>query len=290
MSTFTPAGVSWTWWIWFHVAVIALLGVEALLSHREGKKGSGLRAAWIWTAVLAALAVLFAGWIAISQGRQPAMEFAAGYVVEISLSIDNLFVFLVLFEGFSVSLARQHQALRWGVGGAMLMRYIFIAAGVLLLHRFEWMTWIFGSFLLYVSWRLLRGSSARDAVPIWTRRFRFATGTLLPIIIAVEITDLLFAVDSIPAVLAISRNLFVVYTSNIAAILGLRSLYFVLNGLLDRFRHLHYGIAALLGLIALKMLLAKWITVSIALSLAVMISTLTICIIASWASTNRSRP
>lgn len=284
MSTFTPAGVSWTWWIWFHVVVIALLGVDALLSHREGRKGSGLRAAWIWTAVLAALAALFAVWIAISQGRQPAMEFAAGYVVEISLSIDNLFVFLVLFEGFSVSLARQHQALRWGVGGAMLMRFIFIAAGVLLLHRFEWMTWIFGLFLLYVSWRLLRGSSARDAVPIWTRRFCIANGSLLPLVLAVEFTDLLFAVDSIPAVLAVSRNLFVVYTSNIAAILGLRSLYFVLIGLLNRFRLLHYGIAALLGFIAIKMLFTHWINIPTALSLLLMALILTTCAIAAWFS------
>jgi len=255
-----------------------------LLSHREGRKGSGLRAAWIWTAVLAALAALFAVWIAISQGRQPAMEFAAGYVVEISLSIDNLFVFLVLFEGFSVSLARQHQALRWGVGGAMLMRFIFIAAGVLLLHRFEWMTWIFGSFLLYVSWRLLRGSSARDAVSIWTRRFCIANGSLLPLVLAVEFTDLLFAVDSIPAVLAVSRNLFVVYTSNIAAILGLRSLYFVLIGLLNRFRLLHYGIAALLGFIAIKMLFAHWINIPTALSLLLMALILTTCAIAAWFS------
>lgn len=183
--------------------VIALLGVDSWISRREDRKKSGLRLSWIWTVALAGFAALFGFWIAVSQGKQTAMEFAAGYLLEMSLSLDNLFVFLVLFEGFRVNRARQHQALRWGVGGAMLMRFAFIAAGVLLLHRFGWMTWLFGLFLLYVSWRLLRGNSARDAVPLWIQRLNLSMGSLLPIILAVEITDLMFAVDSIPAVLAI---------------------------------------------------------------------------------------
>ena len=184
----------------------------------------------------------FAAWIDREQGRQPALEFVAGYAIETSLSIDNLFVFLVLFQGFHISEKRQHTALLWGVGGAVMLRAMFIAAGVTLIDRFHWITWVFGLFLLYAAFRLVRGGSAHAAIPGWIRRLQPAKGSLLPVILAVEVTDLLFAVDSIPAVLAVSHDPFVVYTSNIAAILGLRSLYFALASLLDRFRYLHYGL------------------------------------------------
>jgi tellurite resistance protein TerC len=172
--------------------------------------------------------------------------------------------------------------LLWGVIGAVILRALFIAAGVTLLQRFDWVTWVFGAFLLYAAFRLVRGGSAKAAVPDWIRKLQPAKGSLLPVILAVEVTDVLFAVDSIPAVLAISHNPFVVYTSNIAAVLGLRSLYFALAALLDRLRYLHYGLGAMLAFVALKMLTAHWIDVPITLSLAIMGAILTVCAMTSW--------
>jgi len=283
------AGVSWIWWLGFHAAVAALLLVDAFFPGHRRETHHAQLAAWLWTAVLAVAAAVFAGWIAVVQGRQPALEFVAGYAIETSLSVDNLFVFLILFQGFRISARRQHTALLWGVGGAVVLRALFIAAGVTLLARFEWISWIFGLFLLYAAWRLVRGGSAHAAIPEWIRRMQPAKGSLLPVILAVEFTDLLFAVDSIPAVLAVSHNPFVVYTSNIAAILGLRSLYFALAALLDRFRYLHYGLGALLAFVALKMLTAHWIEVPIVLSLAVIGAILTVCAVASWVAGNRDQ-
>jgi len=264
------AGASWEWWAGFHVVVAALLAADWLLAGRRSAARHPQRFAWIATAALALTAAGFAGWIAAVQGRQPALEFVAGYTIETSLSVDNLVVFLVLFQGFRIGAKDQHKALLWGVGGAVLLRGLFIAAGVTLLQRFEWVTWVFGLFLLYAAWRMVRGGSARMAIPEWIRRLQPAKGSLLPVILAVEFTDLLFATDSIPAVLAVSHNPFVVYTSNIAAILGLRSLYLAVAGLLDRLKYLHYAVGALLGFVALKMLAGRWIEVPITLSLAVM--------------------
>lgn len=263
------AGASWVWWLGFHAAVGVLLAVDAFLPSQRRAAGPTRAAAWAWTGVLVLGTAIFAGWLAWFQGRQVALEFTAGYVIETSLSVDNLFVFLVLFRGFNIHAHRQHTALLWGVGGAIVLRGIFIAAGVSLLRHFDWITWIFGLFLLYAAFRMVRGGSAHAAIPEWIRKLQPAKGSLLPVILAVEFTDLLFAVDSIPAVLAVSHNPFVVYTSNIAAILGLRSLYFALASLLDRFRYLHYGLGALLGFIALKMLAAPWIDVPVTISLAV---------------------
>jgi tellurite resistance protein TerC len=271
------AGVSWVWWLGFHAVVVALLVADSLLPGNKLEAPRTQKVAWLWTALLVAAAMGFAGWIAIAKGHQPALEFVAGYGIEFSLSVDNLFVFLVLFQGFRISPRRQHTALLWGVAGAVVLRALFIAAGITLLRRFDWITWVFGLILLYAAWRLVRGGSANAAIPEWIRKMQPAKGSLLPVILAVEFTDVLFAVDSIPAVLAVSHNPFVVYTSNIAAILGLRSLYFALAALLDRFRYLHYGLGALLAFVALKMLGARWIEVPITISLAVMGAILAVC-------------
>jgi tellurite resistance protein TerC len=271
------AGVSWVWWLGFHVAVAALLLTDSLLPGHRRESGHALAYAWMWTAVLAAAAAGFAAWIAAEMGRVTALEFVGGYAIETSLSVDNLFVFMVMFQGFQINQRRQHDALLWGVGGAVVLRALFIAAGIALLKRVEWITWIFGLVLLYAAVRLVRGSSADAAIPEWIRRMQPAKGSLLPVILAVEVTDVLFAMDSIPAVLAISHNPFVVYTSNIAAILGLRSLYFALASLLDRLRYLHFGLGALLGFVALKMLASRWIELPITLSLAVMGAILVVC-------------
>ena len=276
------AGVPWVWWLGFHLAVVVLLVVDSFLPGRRSATRYGEIIPWLWTSLMVLLTAGFAVWIAVEQGRQPALEFVAGYAIETSLSVDNLFVFMVIFQGFHVSERRQHNALLWGVGGAVILRALFIAAGITLLQRFAWIPWIFGLFLLYAAWRLIKGNSTHDAIPGWIRRLHVGTGSLLPVIIAVELTDLLFAVDSIPAVLAISHNPFVVYTSNIAAVLGLRSLYFALASLLDRLRYLHYGLGALLAFVAFKMLAAHWIEISITLSLAIIGAILAVSALVSW--------
>jgi tellurite resistance protein TerC len=314
------AGVSWVWWVGFHAVVAALLVAESLLWRALGDApalegtptqasppgpwsghGRSRALAWLTTAALVLAAAGLAAWIAITQGRQPALEFVGGYAIEASLSVDNLFVFLVIFQGFRIGERRQHEALLWGVGGAVVLRALFIAAGIALLSRFDWITWVFGLILLYAAYRLMRsdparGSSAGAAAPkapaairSLLRRLQPARGSLLPVILAVEVTDLLFAMDSIPAVLAISHNPFVVYTSNIAAVLGLRSLYFALASLLDRFRHLHYGLAAMLAFVGLKMLAGRWIEVPITLSLAAMGAILTVCAVVSWMAGKRDQ-
>ncbi len=211
----------------------------------------------------------------------PALEFIAGYTIETSLSVDNLFVFLVIFQGFGLTGSQQHKALAWGVGGALVMRALFIALGVTLIEHFEWITYVFGALLLYAAWRLVSQHSTRDVLPRWVRNIQPKQGSLLPVILAVELTDVLFAIDSIPAVLAVSRDPFVVYTSNIAAILGLRSLYFALASLLDRLTYLHYGLGAMLAFVAFKMLASHWIDVPITLSLAIMGAILALCAVIS---------
>src|SRR6185437_12964288 len=263
------AGATWGWWVGFHIAVAALLAADFVLQGRRYDRLRPETAAWIGTAVAVLAAALFAGWIYWDKGRQLGLEWVAGYTIEGSLSIDNLFVFLVLFQGFGLGPERQHRALNWGVAGAMVLRAAFIAAGITLLRRFGWFSWAFGLFLLYAAWRLLREGSAREAIPGWIRRIHSNRNSLLPVIVAVELTDLLFAVDSIPAVLAVSHDPFVVYTSNIAALIGLRSLYLAMAMLLDRFRYLHYALGALLGFVALKMLASPWFELPITVTLAV---------------------
>jgi tellurite resistance protein TerC len=281
------AGATWGWWLGFHGAVLVLLLVDAFLPASRGDQPRTQTFAWAWTGVLVAAAAVFALWIGFGQSRHHALEFVAGYAIETSLSVDNLFVFLVLFEGFRISRKRQHTALLWGVAGAIVLRALFIALGVTLINRFDWISWAFGLFLLYAAFRLVRGGSARAAIPDWIRRLQPAKGSLLPVILAVEVTDLLFAVDSIPAVLAVSHDPFVVYTSNIAAILGLRSLYFALAALLDRLRYLHYGLGAMLGFVAFKMLASHWLEVPITISLAIMGAILGVCAVVSWIASER---
>jgi tellurite resistance protein TerC len=274
------AGAPLLWWIGFHAAVLALIAADALLPHSRREEPRP-KLAWLWSLFMALVAGGFAFWLNYEQGRQTALEFVSGYTIETSLSIDNLFVFLILFRGFQISHRQQHRALLWGVGGAIVLRAVFIALGVTLLDRFAWVSYLFAAILLYAAWRLLKGNSAADALPSWVTQLQKHRRSLLFVILAVEATDLLFAVDSIPAVLAVSRDPFVVYTSNIAAILGLRSLYFALSSLLDKFHYLHYGLGALLGFVAIKMLLARWIEIPVTWSLGVMAVILGICAVAS---------
>jgi tellurite resistance protein TerC len=275
------AGESWAWWVAFHAVVAVVLLADSLLPGHRSETRSAQKAAWLGTLGLALAAAGFAGWIALAMGKQTALEFAAGYTIEASLSVDNLFVFLVLFEGFRINRQQQHKALLWGVWGAFVLRATFIAVGITLLRRLEWMTWVFGAFLLYAAWRLLRSGSPRSAMPEWIVKLQPAKGSLIPVILAVEATDLLFATDSIPAVLSVTHNSFVAYTSNVAAILGLRSLYFALAAMLDKLRFLHYGLAAILAFAALKMLAARWVDIPATISLAVIGAILAVCAVGS---------
>ena len=290
------AGATIAYWIGFHVLVAVLLIVDLAVLQR-GKHSVRLRNAWAWTIFLATLAFSFAFFLSKTQGHQTGLEFFSGYLIEGSLSVDNLFVFLLMFRSLRLNPDEQRRVLLWGVLGAIVLRALFIAIGVSLLNRFAWVEYIFGAFLLIAAIRLLRhkpGDESKPGILAWLQRrclrgvqdqgtegVNLEMPALLFVILAVEATDLVFAIDSIPAVLAITRDPFVVYTSNIFAILGLRSLYFVLAGLLDKLRLLHYGLAVILAFVALKMLLARWIEVPVTLSLAVILTTLVIFAIAS---------
>ena len=291
------AGATISYWIGFHVLVVVLLAVDLLILQR-GSHSIRVRNAWAWTVFLATLAAGFALFLSKTQGREPGLEFFSGYLIEGSLSIDNLFVFLLMFRSLRLNTDEQHRVLMWGVLGAIVMRAFFIAVGVSLLNRFAWIEYIFGAFLLIAAIRLLRHKKEDNSTPgavSWLQKRGYLRGmedhgeagvklgmpALLFVILAVEATDLIFALDSVPAVLAISRDPFIVYTSNIFAILGLRSLYFVLARLLDSLRLLHYGLAVILAFVALKMLLAHWIDVPVTVSLAVILTTLVIFAIAS---------
>jgi tellurite resistance protein TerC len=282
------AGASLTYWIAFHVAVAVLLLVDLVLLQRRHHTVS-VRMAWGWTAILAALAFCFALMLSQTQGKQPALEFLSGYLVEGSLSVDNLFVFLLMFRSLGLNKEQQHRVLLWGVLGAIVMRAIFIFVGTSLLARFSWIEYVFGVFLLYAAIRLMlhKPADARpSAIVRWLQgrgvnRSDGGISSLFLVILAVEATDLIFALDSIPAVLAISRDTFVVYTSNIFAILGLRSLYFALSHALDRLRLLHYGLALILAFVAIKMLIGHWYHIPVTWSLAFIMTVLAIFAIAS---------
>lgn len=287
------AGASPGYWIAFHAIVAVLLFVDLVVLQRRSDSTS-IRLAWGWTAVLAALAFCFALFLSHAQGRQRGLEFLSGYLVEGSLSVDNLFVFLLMFRSLGLDNIQQHRVLLWGVLGAIVMRGIFIFAGTALLARFEWVEYIFGTFLLIAAIRLLRskpGTERSWAPARWLLKHasgtRITLSSFLLIVLAVEATDLIFALDSIPAVLAITRDTFVVYTSNIFAILGLRSLYFALAGALDRLRLLHYGLALILAFVALKMLLNRWIQIPVTWSLSFIVAVLTVFAIASRFSASK---
>jgi len=273
-------------WLGFFSLVAALLVVDLFLLNRPGRRES-VRTAWLWTFFLAALACGFSFYLLRTSGKQPALEFLTGYVIEGSLSIDNLFVFLILFRALHLTREQQHRVLLWGILGAIFLRGILILTGTALLARFAWVQYAFGALLAIAAIRLLfaRPGAAPVRGPIrWIRdcclRFgsgnRLALRSLLLIILAVEGTDLVFALDSIPAVLAVTRTPWIAFTSNIFAVLGLRSLYFAVSSMLDRFHLLHYGLACILAFVAFKMLATHWIDVPVGISLAVILGILAV--------------
>ncbi|HUB19537.1 MAG TPA: TerC/Alx family metal homeostasis membrane protein [Acidobacteriaceae bacterium] len=273
-------------WLGFLALVVVLLLADLRVLHGPGRTGTA-RAAWLWTAFLLLVACGFAGYVAHSSGRQPALEFLTGYVIEGSLSVDNLFVFLILFRALRLGEEQQHRVLLWGVIGAVVLRGVLILAGTALLARFAWVQYAFGALLAVAAVRLLFAKPAAAPVhgPVrWIRDccLRYGGGThlalssLLLVILAVEATDLIFALDSIPAVLAVTRDTWIAFTSNIFAVLGLRSLYFALAATLDRFHLLHYGLACILAFVAFKMLAVHWIEIPVGISLLVIVSILAV--------------
>ena len=230
----------------------------------------------------------------MTEGHQTALEFASGYLIELSLSIDNLFVFLLMFRSFGLAAEDQRKALLLGILGAIVMRGIFIFAGIALLERFAWIQYFFGAILVVAAVRLLLGKK-KDAAPTpanqitqWTKGLgKNPRMTFLLAVIAIELVDLVFAIDSVPAVLAISHHPFVVYTSNILAILGLRSLYFLLAGMLERLHYLHFGLAAILAFVGCKMLLGKWVKVPVEVSFGIIVVVIVVATVASLLSSAR---
>lgn len=278
-----------------------MLALDLGVFHRRAQPLS-LRQALIWSGLWIALAAGFAALIYAWQGHTAALEFSTGYVLELSLSADNLFIFLLIFRYFNLPEPQQYRVLFWGVIGAIIMRAAFIFAGVGLIRRFHWIIYVFGVFLIYTGVRLLfqRGAKLdpernpavrmfRRIIPVtddasgrfFVRRERLYATSLLLVLLVIETTDLIFAVDSIPAVLAITLNTFIVYTSNIFAILGLRSLFFALSSLMDIFEYLHYGISCLLVFVGFKMLISHYYTIRTDVSLGIIGGILLVTILVS---------
>lgn len=292
-----------TGWIVFNAIVLVLLLLDLGVFHRRSEKVLVRQALWL-SAFWIALSLAFNGWIYYEMGSQKAMEFLAGYLLEKSLSVDNLFVFLLIFGYFKVPSEVQHYVLFLGVLGALVLRAIFIVLGLGLVQKFSWVLYIFGALLIISGLKLLRGKSEEEENPenalvrAVRARLPLCEGyhgqklfivedgvrkvtPLFIVLIAIETSDVMFAVDSIPAVFGVTKDPFIVYTSNVMAILGLRSLYFALAGLMEYFHYLNYGLAAILIFIGLKMLGEHYIDLSTPIELAIIGLLLTVPIVAS---------
>jgi tellurite resistance protein TerC len=298
-------------WFWiFNAIVLALLAVDLLVLHRkahEVKSGEATLLVGLWIL----LALGFAGWIGATRGAADASTFLFGYAIEYLLSVDNIFVFILLFAHFKVPAGSQHRVLFWGILGAIVMRASMIGAGVALIERFHWIIHVFGAFLVFSGIKMLFGSAEgvdpdKSALVRFVRRLlpmsssyngarftvreggRLILTPLVLVVVVVEWTDLIFAVDSIPAVFGITSDPFLIYTSNICAILGLRSLYFLLARMMKSFHYLKFGLAAILAFIGFKMLVSHYVPISREVSMGIIIGLLAISVTASLLA--RGRP
>lgn len=287
-------------WVLFNLFVLAMLALDLGVFHRTVHEVK-VKEALAWSAVWIVLALLFNAWVYSARGPQAGLEFFTGYLIEKALSVDNVFVFLLIFTYFRVPAAYQHKVLFWGILGALAMRAIFIAAGVALIHRFHWVIYLFGAFLVITGIKMALAKDKeihpernpvlrlfRRWVPVteqyegerffvWRDGRRWATPLFVTLLL-VETTDLIFAVDSIPAILAITQDAYIVYTSNVFAILGLRALYFALAGFMKMFHYLHYGLSLILVFVGVKMLLANLYKIPIAWSLALIAGVLALSV------------
>ncbi|MEX2111955.1 MAG: TerC family protein [Pirellulales bacterium] len=307
------AGEPTLWhWLAFGALVIVLLTLDLVVFHRDSHEPT-LRESAIWTLVWCSLALAFNGLIWYWRGPTIAIEFLTGYLVEWSLSMDNVFVFAVVFSFFGVPLKYQYRVLFWGILGAVIMRLTFILAGTALLQHFDWMLWIFGAFLIYTGVKLAMHSDSkpdpeRNIFMRAARRMfhiakenhgnqffaiengRRCVTPLFLVLLVIESTDVLFAVDSVPAIFGVTDDAFTVFTSNIFAILGLRALYFLLAGAIDLFRYLNYGLAGVLVFVGVKMVAEYWTghhVVTPVGSLAIILSLLGVSIVASVVAKRR---
>lgn len=294
-------------WIIFAVLVGGLLSLDLFVFHREARPVR-MREAATWVAIWVALGLAFGAWIFITRGPTSGGEYLAGYLIEYSLSMDNVFVFAVLFAYFGVPAQYQHRLLFWGVLGAIVFRAIFILAGTALLESFHFVVYVFGALLLFTAWRMVTAGAEnvdpsrnvflrliRRVIPV-TDRFegqaffvrragRLWATPLFAALVVIESSDIMFAIDSVPAILAITTDTFIVFTSNAFAIMGLRSLYFLLAGLIDRFEYLKYGLAALLAFAGLKMLLSDVIHLDVWVSLGIIVGILAVSVVISLIAT-----
>ena len=292
-----------SFWIYFNVFVLMMLALDLGVFNRKAHEIT-IKEAMIWTGVWITLAMCFNALIYYWQGQAKALEFITGYVIEKSLSVDNIFVFVLIFSYFKIPSIHQHKILFWGIIGALIMRAAFIFAGVAMLEKFHWAIYLFGAILIYTGYKMLVQKEKtiepeknpviklfRRIMPVTHELHdgnffvkqngkRFATPLFL-VLLLVETTDLIFAVDSIPAILAITQDQFIVYTSNVFAILGLRSLYFALAGMIDKFRYLSVGLAIILIFVGIKMMIVDFYKLPILIALLVIVVILITSIIAS---------
>ncbi len=296
--------LSMAWfWVGFNVFVLAMLALDLGVFHRKHHEVK-FKEAISWTAVWISLALVFNGLVYYLWGSQVALQFLTGYLIEKSLSVDNVFVFLLIFSYFKVPAKYQHEVLFWGIIGALVFRAIFIAVGITLLEHFHWLIYVFGAFLVFtgvklalekdkeihpernivlrIFRRMMRVTNEYEGGKFFVKKNGHTWATpLFVVLLVIETTDIIFAVDSIPAILAITKDPFIVYTSNVFAILGLRALYFALAGIMQLFHHLHYGLAVILGFVGLKMILSDFYKIPVTVSLGVIVGVLALSIIAS---------
>lgn len=290
-------------WLAFGVVVLLMMAIDLGVFNRKAHE-IGFREALIWSIVWTIVALVFNGAVFLYVGPERGLEFFTGYVIERALSFDNLFVFVLIFSYFGVPRHYHHRALFWGVVGALVTRAVFIAAGVALIERFEWILYVFGAILVYSGWKMLREKdvevhpdrnlvirAARTLFPVTSdfsggkffirkEGILFLTPLFL-VILTIETTDIVFAVDSIPAVFGVTHDPFIAFTSNIFAILGLRASYFLLESILKTFKYLSHGLSVVLIFIGLKMLVADFVHIPIGTSLAIVIAVLAVAIVAS---------
>lgn len=290
-------------WVGFNIFVLLMLGVDLLVFNKKPHEVT-IRESLIWTFVWIALSVLFGFGIYHFMGKESGLHYFTGYLIEKSLSMDNIFVFLLIFKYFKIPKRYQHEVLFWGILGALIMRFLFIITGVALINKFHWVVYIFGAFLLYTGIKMAFEKDKevhpdKNPVLLLLRRFLpvthhlqkdkfiikkrgiYIATPLLVVLLVIETSDVIFAMDSIPAILAITRDIFIVYSSNVFAILGLRALYFSLAGIMDLFHYLHYGLSGILAFVGIKMLSENYLHISNELSLIIIASLLLISIITS---------
>jgi tellurite resistance protein TerC len=299
-------------WVAFNAFILLAVVLDLRVFHRKPHKSS-VKEATLWSVVWVSIAVLFGIGVHYLLGAQAALEYFTGYLIEKALSVDNLFLFLVIFRAFSVDERQQQRLLQWGIFGALLMRGVMIAAGAALIERFSWLLYLLGAFLVYAGIHML--FAKKESIrPEQNSIFRFATKhlrvthdyqgehyfvrragklfatPLFVILLVVEITDITLAVDSIPAIFGITHDPFIVYTSNVFAILGLRALYFLLAGVLGRMRYLTAGLSCVLVFIGAKMIVEPWIHVSVQVSLSTVAAILLVSLAASLLIPAKSAP